>query len=100
MHFDLASADEIAQEIGERIRAHRLALNLSQIELAARAGISPRTLRNIETNGQGMFDSIIRVAIALGIAGQMSALFELRPRSIKAMEAASAKRQRASRSKT
>jgi transcriptional regulator with XRE-family HTH domain len=97
LHFGLASADEIAQEFGMRLRAHRLAQNLQQSELAARAGISRRTLIDFEHSGRGSLDVFLRVAMALGLTESMSNLFELRPKSIKEMERASKKRQRASR---
>ena len=95
--FDLASTNEIAREFGNRLRAHRLAQNLQQNELAARAGVSERALRNFERSGRGSFDLLLRVAMALGLIESMSNLFELKPKSIKAMERASLKRQRASR---
>ena len=97
MHFDLASTDEIAEEFGKRLRTHRLAQNLQQTELAARAGISRRTLIDFEHSGRGSFDVFLRVAMALGLIESMSSLFELKPKSIKDMEKASEKRQRASR---
>ena len=97
LHFDLAAPDEIAREFGNRIRAHRLAENLQQSELAARAGVSERALRNFERSGRGSLDLFLRVAMALGLIESMSNLFELKPKSIKAMERASQKRQRASR---
>ena len=97
LHFELAAPDEIAREFGNRIRAHRLAENLQQSELAARAGVSERALRNLERFGRGSFDLFLRVAMALGLIESMSNLFELKPKSIKAMERASQKRQRASR---
>ena len=100
MHFDLANSGEIAEELGLRLRTHRLAQNLQQAELAARAGISERALRNLERTGQATFDNFIRVVMALGLASHLDALFELRPRSIKAMEQASIKRQRASRTQS
>jgi transcriptional regulator with XRE-family HTH domain len=97
MQFELATPDEIAREFGNRIRAHRLAENLQQSELAARAGVSERALRNFERSGRGSFDLLVRVAIALGLIESMSSLFELKAKSIKDMERASYKRQRASR---
>ncbi len=97
LHFDLASTDEIAQEFGNRLRAQRLSQNLQQSELAARAGISERALRNFERSGRGSFDLLLRAALALGLIESMSNLFELKPKSIKALEQASLKRQRASR---
>jgi transcriptional regulator with XRE-family HTH domain len=95
--FELASTNEVAREFGNRLRAHRLAQNLQQNELAARAGVSERALRNFERSGRGSFDLLLRVAMALGLIESMSNLFELKPKSIKAMEQASLKRQRASR---
>ncbi len=97
MHFELAATDEIAREFGNRLRAHRLAENLQQSELAARAGISRRTLVNFERSGRASFDVFLRIATALGLVESMSNLFELKPKSIKAMERANQKRQRASR---
>jgi transcriptional regulator with XRE-family HTH domain len=96
MMFQLSTADEIITALGQRLREHRLAQNLQQSELAGRAGISERALRNIELGGKGTFENVIRVAQALGLAGNLDSLFDLKPRSIKAMEAASIKRKRAS----
>jgi transcriptional regulator with XRE-family HTH domain len=97
LRFELATTDEIAREFGNRLRAHRLAENMQQSDLAARAGISLRTLGDLERSGRGSFDVFLRVAMALGLIESMSSLFELKPKSIKDMEKASQKRQRASR---
>lgn len=97
LHFELATTDEIAQELGKRLRAHRLTQNLAQRELAARAGISRRTLVDFEDSGRGSFDVFLRVATALGLIEAMSELFEVKPKSISDMEKRTEKRQRASR---
>jgi transcriptional regulator with XRE-family HTH domain len=97
LQFNLATTDEISQEFGHRLRAHRLAQNLQQSELAARVGVSERAVRNFERSGRGSFDLFLRITIALGLVESMSGLFELKPKSIKDMEKASQKRQRASR---
>lgn len=97
MHFNLATADEIACEIGGRLRAHRLSQNLQQSEVAGRAGVSLRTIVELEHSGRVSFDVLLRVAMALGVIESMSGVFELKPKSIKDMEKASQKRQRASR---
>lgn len=97
MHFSLATTNEIAHEFGKRLRAHRLAQNLQQSELAARAGISLRTLVGFERCGRGSLDVFLRVAMALGLIESMSSLFELKPKSIKEMEVAGKNRKRASR---
>jgi transcriptional regulator with XRE-family HTH domain len=97
MQFDFATTDEIAAEFGARIRAQRLAQNLQQSELAARAGVSERSLSNFERSGRATFDVFLRIIMALGLIDSMSPLFELKPKSIKAMEQASIHRVRASR---
>lgn len=99
MQFNFATADEIAVEFGSRIRAQRLAQNLQQSELAARAGVSERSLSNFERSGRGTFDVFLRIVMALGLIESMSQLFDLKPKSIKAMEEASLRRVRASRKK-
>jgi transcriptional regulator with XRE-family HTH domain len=95
--FELATADEIANELGHRLRAHRLAQNFHQSELAARAGVSERALRNLELTGRGTLDTFLRVAAGLGLTGSLSELFALTPKTIKEMERASLTRERASR---
>jgi Helix-turn-helix. len=97
MQFELSSFDEIALELGARLRAQRLMQNLQQSEVAARAGISERSLSNFERLGRGTFDCFIRIVFALGLVNSLSDLFESKPKSIKAMELASVKRLRAPR---
>ena len=97
MHFTLATSDEIARELAGRLRAHRLAQNLQQSELAAMVGVSERTLGTFERTGQGSLDLFLRVAMSLRLEESLTNIFELRPRSIKEMEAAGVKRRRASR---
>jgi transcriptional regulator with XRE-family HTH domain len=56
MLFQLSTAIEITSTLGQR-----LIQNLQQSELAARAGISERALKNIERGGSGTFENIVRV---------------------------------------
>jgi len=99
-HFGLASTEEIAEELASRLRAHRLAQNLQQSELAARAGISRKTLSTFEQTGKVSFEVFLRIVAALGLSDSMSALFEHKQISIRDMELAEQKRQRASRKQT
>ncbi|MBX9878069.1 MAG: helix-turn-helix domain-containing protein [Candidatus Obscuribacterales bacterium] len=71
--------------------------NLQQSEVAARAGISTRTLVELEHSGRVSFEVLLRVAMALGVIDSMAGVFELRTKSIKDMEKASRQRRRASR---
>lgn len=100
MNIDLvfASTLEVCQELGSRLRAHRLSQNLQQAELAQKAGVSKLTIINLEKKGTVNFLSFIQVVRALGLIDELSELFKLQPRSIAMMEAAetASKRVRAS----
>jgi transcriptional regulator with XRE-family HTH domain len=52
MMSPLMSDTQIEQELGNRLKNHRLDLNLTQEEVAERSGLSRRTISAIE-NGEG-----------------------------------------------
>lgn len=96
--FDLASAQEVCQQLGQRLRAQRLAMLLSQAELAARAGVSTGTVRTLEATGLISANSLVRLALALGLTDALQNMFEMPVQSIAQMERAHrAQRQRAPR---
>jgi transcriptional regulator with XRE-family HTH domain len=64
--FAIAIPDEVCITFGERARARRLMLNLSVDELAARVGISTKTLGNFERTGRCTLETFVRVLEALG----------------------------------
>ena len=69
-------------ELGRRLAKLRLARNVTQRTLAEDAGIGLRTLRRIEAGQPCGLDSLLRVAIALGLGeGLLNAvpLREIRP---------------------
>lgn len=98
----LMSPEEIATELGTRLRAHRLQLRVTQHELAARAGINVNTVKTLETRpGASSLDTMIRVAQALGLSDRFESLFVIKPRSIAQMaEQTQAPRQRARRKRS
>jgi transcriptional regulator with XRE-family HTH domain len=99
MAFTLATAHEILEAFGQRVRAQRLAQKLSQQELARMAGLSLGALRKLESNGQSSLETVIRVVQALGLVDELEELFVLKRQSIAQMEQAEAadQRQRAPR---
>jgi transcriptional regulator with XRE-family HTH domain len=99
MLFKLATPQEVAGELGRRLRACRLSLNQSQAETAARAGVSLGALRNLERSGLVTVEVLLRVAGTLGFLQQLEPVFVTRPVSIEQMEAASRSRRRASSKK-
>ncbi|MGX5659107.1 helix-turn-helix domain-containing protein [Castellaniella ginsengisoli] len=95
----LASANEILQALGRRLRTQRLAQGLAQRELAQMAGLSLGALRTLERNGQSSLETLIRVTQALGLVDELTDLFVLKHQSIAQMARAESagQRQRAPR---
>ncbi len=59
---------------------------LTQEELAARAGLSMGTVKNIENKGQSSIESVVRLGLALGLADHFQELFNLQVKSIAQMD--------------
>lgn len=62
-------------ELGERIRARRVALNLTQQAVSIKAGVAYRTWRRMEGEGSASIDDLVRAAIALRCDEGIEALF-------------------------
>lgn len=91
--FDVAfaTAPELVRELGQRLRAHRLAMSVTQDELAARAGISVGAVKKLEATGLTTLETYVRTVQALGLVDELADFMALRPAtSIAAMEKAQA----------
>lgn len=98
MDIGFATAEEIATELGRRLKGARLAQALQQADLAQRAGVSVGTVKTLEKTGQSTLVSLIRVAQALGLVDDLQPVFALKIHSIAEMEQAErSRRQRAPR---
>ncbi len=58
--------DELATQLGERLRALRLRQNVDQQALASRAGIALNAVKNLESGKGGTVRSLLRVLRTLG----------------------------------
>ena len=58
--------DEMEADLGGRLKTLRIHRNLEQATLAERAGISVRTLRNLEAGNGSSLHTLIQVLRALG----------------------------------
>lgn len=67
---------EIVKRLCERLRSERLAQQMTQAEVAGRAGISSNTLSNLEAGRNVGFESLVRVAMVLGRAKELESLFQ------------------------
>ncbi len=63
------------QELGSRLAAQRLALNLTQAELATQAGISKRTVERLESGAVAtQLSSFLRACRVLGLQDRIELL--------------------------
>jgi transcriptional regulator with XRE-family HTH domain len=72
----LMSVPELCALFAERAQARRLALDLTQAGLAARAGVSLGSLKRFEQTGRVSFESLLKVAAALGAVDDFDAVFK------------------------
>ncbi|MDO5104054.1 MAG: helix-turn-helix transcriptional regulator [Lautropia sp.] len=94
MSFILSTHAEILKALGERLRLLRLMQSLTQQELAEMAGLSPGALRKLEHNGQSSLETVVRVAVALGLTDDLDTLFLPPRQTMRQVEAAAKARQR------
>lgn len=94
MVIALASPEEILRTLGQRLRAQRLAQDLSQQTLAQMAGLSLGAIRKLEQSGQSSLETLVRVIQTLGLSAELESLFVLKRQSIAQMEQANAAQQR------
>lgn len=96
MDLYITTPQEIIRLLCARLRTERLAQQMTQAEVAARAGIGVNTLSNLEAGRNVGFESMVRVAMVLGRTDELEALFKPRLESLDDIRRyeASARRQR------
>ena len=73
--FKIASSNQIEHAINEKIHKLRLSRNWTREKLAQEAGVSSRTIANLE-EGRGItFNTVIRIMKAFGLQGNLNVLF-------------------------
>ena len=83
-------------ELGRRLARLRLARNVTQRALAEDAGIGLRTLGRLEAGQPSSLDSLLRLAIVLGLAdGLLNAVPSQEIRPIERMDSGGRERRRA-----
>lgn len=90
----LALPSEVCAELGRRARSRRLALNLPIEELAARVGVSDRTLRSFELSGRCTLGTFVRILEALNALADLQSVLVTQTRSIEDMRVHAQSRQR------
>jgi len=96
----LRTAQEVQAGIAGRFKARRLAMNLTQSELAARSGVTFSSLKRFEREGLIALDSLLNLALVLNCLDDFEKLaVESQPiaaaPSLDALLTTTARRQRA-----
>ncbi len=104
MAIYLRTVQEVQAGIAERFKARRLAMNLTQRELAARSGVTWSSLKRFEREGLIALDSLLNLALVLDCLDDFDKLaVERQPipiaQSLDALLATPVRRKRATGSK-
>ncbi len=75
LDLTLNKPSEVVKRLCARLRTERLALDMTQADLAGRAGIGTNTVSNLEAGRNVGFEAVVRVAIALGRIKDLEGLF-------------------------
>lgn len=75
----LKSAGRMTLDIAKRAQERRLSLNISQKTLSERSGVSYSTLKKFEQTGKIAFESLLKLAIALGALNEFDMIFCPKP---------------------
>ncbi|WP_218576387.1 helix-turn-helix domain-containing protein [Pseudomonas sp. SLFW] len=80
--FNFSKPDEIVKQLCERLRTERLAQQMTQSDLAGRAGVGVTTVSNLEAGRNVGMETVVRVAVVLGRSKELEALFLPRLESV------------------
>ncbi|WP_447791629.1 MULTISPECIES: helix-turn-helix domain-containing protein [Pseudomonas] len=75
LDLGFSKPSEIVKRICERLRTERLALQMTQADVAGRAGIGINTVSNLEAGRNVGFENVVRVAMVLGRSKEFEGLF-------------------------
>jgi len=73
----LNTPTELLHDLAGRIKSRRVALGWTQQTAAARAGVTYRTWRRLETQGKASIDDLVKAAVALRCEEALGTLFPL-----------------------
>ena len=74
MNFEAMSEKAVLAELGRRVQAQRLNLNLAQTDMARKVGISRRALQRLESGQVCTLTLFLRVLRALDKTGALESL--------------------------
>lgn len=69
--IDFLIADDAFSQISVLMREHRVAKNITQVQLAQRSGVSLSVLKKFETTGKISLESFVKLAFVLGLTDRI-----------------------------
>jgi transcriptional regulator with XRE-family HTH domain len=75
LDLSFSNPGEIVKRLCERLRTERLALKMTQADVAGRAGIGANTVSNLEAGRSVGFENLVRVAMVLGRTTELDERF-------------------------
>lgn len=76
LDLSLSKPSEVSKRLCKRLRTERLALQMTQADVAGRAGIGTNTVSNLEAGHNVGFENVVRVAMVLGRSKEIEGLFQ------------------------
>lgn len=70
------SNEIIMKELGQRMQDIRIAMNLTQAEMADRSGVALRTVARIENGESVKAESVLNILRVLGVLGNLDQLIQ------------------------
>lgn len=99
MKLENMSPVAIAEELGKRLKKARLNTDLTQAEVAARAGLNRRTILNAE-KGKVQLENLVAILVSMDMTDQLNTFLPVQEISpIQLAKLKGRERQRASKSK-
>jgi transcriptional regulator with XRE-family HTH domain len=75
LYLSFRTPIEMVKRLCDRLRTERLALQMTQADVAGRAGIGTNTVSNLEAGRNVGFENVVRVAMVLGRTKELEGLF-------------------------
>lgn len=77
VHIGTMNIAETLKSLGQRLKARRIALGITQRDAADRSGVAYRTWRRMENHGKASIEDLYRAAIILRCENAMDDLFPM-----------------------
>ena len=75
LELEFVTPSELVKRLCDRLRKERLAMQLTQADVAGHAGVGTNTVSNLEAGRNVGFENVVRVAMVLGRTKELEGLF-------------------------